>query len=148
DLTDQTYMRTRSEQQLFDVISKGGAAVGLSSAMTAFGNQLTAQQIWDTVAYVRTLAANRSASAASPPAAPAQTPPVANLTMLRLRLSIWPEYDDPRVLIMLRGEMAPQEAFPASITLPLPKEAEIVGAGMISERNELLVHPYQVLPGD
>ena len=56
NLTDHTYMTTRSDQQLFDVISKGGAAMGLSAAMTAFGNQLTEQQLWDTVAYVRTLA--------------------------------------------------------------------------------------------
>ena len=68
--------------------------------------------------------------------------------MARLRLSIWPEYDDPRVLIMLRGEMTPRQAFPASITLPLPKGAEIIGAGMISEQDELLLHPHQVLPGD
>jgi hypothetical protein len=68
--------------------------------------------------------------------------------MARLRLSIWPEYDDPRVLIMLRGEMTPRQAFPASITLPIPKGAEIIGAGMISEQNELLLHPHQVLPGD
>jgi hypothetical protein len=68
--------------------------------------------------------------------------------MARLRLSIWPEYDDPRVLIMLRGEMTPRQAFPASITLPIPKGPEIIGAGMISEQNELLLHPHQVLPGD
>jgi hypothetical protein len=68
--------------------------------------------------------------------------------MARLRLSIWPEYDDLRVLIMLRGEMTPRQAFPTSIALPIPKGAEIIGAGMISEQNELLLHPHQVLPGD
>jgi hypothetical protein len=145
NLADQTYMDTRSDHMLFDVIRQGGAAMGLSAAMTAFGQQLTEQQIWDTVAYIRTLAADRSAAAASQPA---PVTPVTDLTMLRLRLSIWPEYDDPRVLVMLRGEMAPHQAFPASITLPLPKGAEIIGAGMISERNELLIHPYQVLPGN
>jgi len=49
---------------------------------------------------------------------------------------------------MLRGEMTPRQAFPASITLPIPKGAEIIGTGMISEQNELLLHPHQVLPGD
>src|SRR5262245_37926541 len=48
---------------------------------------------------------------------------------------------------MFRGEMTPRQAFPASITLPIPKGAEIIGAGMISEQNELLLHPHQVLPG-
>jgi mono/diheme cytochrome c family protein len=150
NLADQAYMSMRSDQQLFAVISQGGAATGLSAAMTAFGNQLAEQQIWDTVAYVRTLAVASSPSSASPLSA---TPSLgsaseANLVMARLRLSIWPEYDDPRVLIMWRGEMAPHQAFPAHITFPLPKGAEIVGAGMISDQNELLRHPYEILPGD
>src|SRR5262245_19582968 len=54
DLTDQAYMSTRSDQQLFTVISQG------SAAMTAFGDRLAEQQIWDTVAYVRTLTAASS----------------------------------------------------------------------------------------
>jgi len=149
NLADQAYMGTRSDQQLFDVISKGGAATGLSAAMTAFGSQLSEQQIWDTVTYVRTLAAG-SETATQVPSSTSSTAsaPATDLVMARLRLSIWPEYDDPRVLIMLRGEMTPRQAFPASITLPIPKGAEIIGAGMISEQNELLLHPHQVLPGD
>jgi hypothetical protein len=149
NLADQSYMGTRSEQQLFDVISKGGTAVGLSAAMTAFGSQLSEQQLWDTVAYIRTLTASAETAAQAPSSAPPQaSASTASLVMARLRLSIWPEYDDPRVLIMFRGEMAPRQAFPASITLPIPKGAEIIGAGMISDRNELLLHPHQVLPGD
>ena len=149
NLADQAYMVTRSDQQLFDVISQGGAPTGLSAAMMAFGGQLSEPQIWDTVAYVRTLAAGL-ATAAQPPSSTLSTAsaPAADLAMARLRLSIWPEYDDPRVLIMLRGEMTPRQAFPASITLPIPKGAEIIGAGMISEQNELLLHPHQVLPGN
>ena len=150
DLADQAYMSTRSDQQLFTVISRGGTALGLSAAMTAFGDQLAEQQIWDTVAYVRTLTAASSTVSASPPnpTPPTESITEAHLVMARLRLSIWPEYDDPRVLIMWRGEMAPRQAFPAHITLPLPKGAEIVGAGMISDQNELLLHPYEVVPGD
>jgi len=149
NLAEQAYMGTRSDRQLFDVISKGGAAAGLSDAMTAFGSQLSEQQIWDIVAYVRTLAAGSETAAQIPSSTSSQaSAPAADLVMVRLRLSIWPEYDDPRVLIMLRGEMAPRQAFPASITLPIPKGAEIIGAGMISEQNELLLHPHQVLPGD
>ena len=149
NLADQAYMGTRSDQQLFDIISQGGHAAGLSPIMMAFGNQLNEQQIWDTVAYVRTLAAGPSTPAQTSSDTPANTSiPAVDLVMARLRLSIWPEYDDPRVLIMLRGEMTPRQAFPASITLPIPKGAEIIGAGMISEQNELLLHPHQVLPGD
>ena len=70
------------------------------------------------------------------------------LKISHLHLSIWPEFDDPRVLVTLRGEMAPSDAFPTHITLPLPKGAEIVGAGMVSEQNELLLHPHRIIPGD
>jgi mono/diheme cytochrome c family protein len=149
NLADQTYMSTRSDQQLFDIISQGGPVAGLSPIMTAFGSRLSEQQIWDTVAYIRTLAAGPSTPTQTPSSTPSNaSAPGAALVMARLRLSIWPEYDDPRVLIMLRGEIAPRQAFPASIVLSIPKGAEIIGAGMISEQNELLLHPHQVLPGD
>jgi hypothetical protein len=49
---------------------------------------------------------------------------------------------------MFRGEMAPSGAFPTRIVLPIPKGVEIIGAGMISEHNELLIHPHQILPGE
>jgi hypothetical protein len=149
NLRDQTYMQTRSDQQLFEVISQGSAAAGLSSAMSGFGTQLTAPEIWHTIAYIRTLTAPTTASPGSsetvlPSARGAST----DLHIARLRLSIWPEYDDPRVLVMFRGEMAPSSAFPTRIILPIPKGAEIIGAGMISEHNELLIHPHQILPGE
>ena len=148
NLADQAYMGTRSDQ-LFDVISKGGAATGLSAAMTAFGSQLSEQRSgmpWHTSApwllARKLLHRFRVAHRRRP------VHPTADLVMARLRLSIWLEYDDPRVLIMFRGEMTPRQAFPASITLPIPKGAEIIGAGMVSEQNELLLHPHQILPGN
>src|SRR5213594_2028478 len=60
NLADQVYMATRSDQQLFDIISQGSSTTGLPPIMMAFGNQLNEQQIWDIVAYVRTLAAGPS----------------------------------------------------------------------------------------
>jgi hypothetical protein len=140
-------MATRSDQQLFTVISQGGAAVGLSAAMSAFGTQLTVQELWDTVAYVRTLPALSHTPADAPTTvSPGTGGPSPDLRIVRLRLSIWPEYDDPRVLVMFRGEMAPHSVFPTHITLPLPKGAAVIGAGMISEQGELLLHPHQVRP--
>jgi zinc-ribbon domain len=149
NLADQAYMATRSDQQLFTVIRQGGAAVGLSAAMSAFGTQLTVQELWDTVAYVRTLPALTHTPTDAPKTVlPDEGGSSTNLRMARLRLSIWPEYDDPRVLVMFRGEMAPHSAFPTHITLPLPKGAAVIGAGMISEQGELLLHPHQVKPGE
>ena len=144
NLADATYMRGRSAEHLFLVIKDGSAAAGLSNAMPGFGGELGDADIHDTVAYVQTLA-----EAQSPPAetkTPVAEPP-ADLRIARLQLSIWPEYDDPRVLLIVRGELAPGVAFPTHVTLPVPKEAELIGAGMISELGELLLHPHRIIPG-
>jgi mono/diheme cytochrome c family protein len=51
DLMDQI-----SDEYLFTVIQKGGAAVGKNAAMPAWSTQLRDEDIWDIVAFVRTLA--------------------------------------------------------------------------------------------
>lgn len=53
DLTDNAYMKTLSDQQLADVLKKGGAAVGKSPLMPASG--LKDEEIPDMVAFLRTL---------------------------------------------------------------------------------------------
>ena len=143
NLADDAYMQTRTAQQLFDVIKHGGKVMGLSPVMEGFGNRLSDEQIWDTAAYVRTL----SESAAASPA-PVAEPAAGDIRLQHLSVSIWPEYDDPRVLVILRGELAPQSPTPTRIRLPLPKGAELLGAGMISPQNELLNHPHERVPGD
>ncbi len=148
NLADQAYMQTRTADQLFGVIKEGSGAQGLSSAMPGFGRQLSDEQVWDAVAYVRTLAAETSASRR--PSAPVTSAeaPSGDLRIQYLRVSIWPEYDDPRVLVIIRGELAPESAVPTRLRLPIPKTAELLGAGMVSAQNELLNHPHQRLTGD
>jgi mono/diheme cytochrome c family protein len=51
ELMDQT-----SDEYLFTVIQKGGAAVGKNAAMPAWSTQFRDDDIWDIVAFVRTLA--------------------------------------------------------------------------------------------
>lgn len=55
NLTDDAYMSAHSDQHLYGAISGGGAAFHGSLAMPQWGNLLTEEQIWDLVAYVRTL---------------------------------------------------------------------------------------------
>jgi hypothetical protein len=148
NLADRSYMQTRSTDQLFAVIQQGGAAQGLSNAMPGFAQQLTEDQIHDTLAYLRTLSDTSGAASPLSAAEPAAPPSAAGLRIASLRLSIWPEYDDPRVLILIRGETDPASALPTTITLPVPQGAELIGAGMISEQNSLLNHPYQLVPGE
>ncbi len=148
NLADPTYMQSRSAEHLFVAVKDGSAAAGLSNAMPGFGGQLDDQEIRNTVAYVQTLAKAQPASPAQEGTeSPAAEPP-ADLRIARLQLSIWPEYDDPRVLLIIRGELAPGAVFPTQVTLPVPKDAELIGAGMISELGELLLHPHRVIPGD
>ena len=144
NLADAIYMQGRSAEHLFLVIRDGSAAAGLSDAMPGFGGELGEEDIHNTVAYVRTLAeAQSSPDETGTPVAE----PTADLRIARLQLSIWPEYDDPRVLLIVRGELAPGVAFPTLVTLPVPKDAELIGAGMISELGELLLHPHRIIPG-
>jgi mono/diheme cytochrome c family protein len=45
----------RSDQYLFDIINGGGEAVGKTRLMPPFGFQLSDSDVWDIVAYMRTL---------------------------------------------------------------------------------------------
>lgn len=56
NLTDGTYMNALSDAHLFAIIKEGGAAVGKSPTMPAWGKQMTDDEIQDTIAYLRTLA--------------------------------------------------------------------------------------------
>ncbi|HEY5658546.1 MAG TPA: cytochrome c [Myxococcota bacterium] len=53
---DGNYMNGLSDEHLFRVIKEGGAAVGKSPLMAAWGGALTDAQIRDVVAFIRTLA--------------------------------------------------------------------------------------------
>lgn len=148
NLADATYLQGRPAEDLFFVIKDGSAAAGLSDAMPGFGSQLDDQDIRHTVAYVQTLAQAQPTASAPAGAETSTSEPPAELRIARFQLSIWPEYDDPRVLLIIRGELAPGVAFPTHVTLPIPKHAELIGAGMISELGELLLHPHRVIPGN
>ncbi|HTM57285.1 MAG TPA: c-type cytochrome [Candidatus Udaeobacter sp.] len=55
NLTDSTYLATRSDRDLFAVITQGGGATGKSNFMPHWGGYLTAEQIKDLVSYVRVI---------------------------------------------------------------------------------------------
>ncbi|MBI3076936.1 MAG: cytochrome c [Deltaproteobacteria bacterium] len=56
DLTDKAYMVKLKDQYLFDLIQKGGAAVGKSPLIPPFGSKLKEGEIRDVIAYLRSLA--------------------------------------------------------------------------------------------
>lgn len=53
---DGAYMNALANDHLFQVVKQGGASVGRSPLMTPWGGMLSDAQIWDVVAYLRTLA--------------------------------------------------------------------------------------------
>jgi mono/diheme cytochrome c family protein len=56
DLTDKAYAAGLKDQYLFDLIQKGGAAVGKSPLIPPFGSKLKDGEIRDVIAFVRSLA--------------------------------------------------------------------------------------------
>lgn len=56
NLTDKTYMAGLKDEQLIEVIKKGGGAVGKSPLMPPFGAALKDQDVRDVVAFLRSLA--------------------------------------------------------------------------------------------
>ena len=55
DLTDNAVLSTRTDEQLFQAISEGSSHFRGPMVMPAWWQSLTEQQLWDLVAYVRTL---------------------------------------------------------------------------------------------
>lgn len=56
DFTNRALMETRSDLDLFFAIFGGGNSVGKSPYMPAWGDTLSEENIWDLVAYLRSLA--------------------------------------------------------------------------------------------
>ena len=147
NLLDQTYMQSRSDQQLFEVISQGSAAVGLSSAMSGFGTQLTAPEIRDTIAYIRTLTAPGTAASASETVLQSTKGASTDLHIARLRLSIWPNMMIQGCWSCFAAKWLPLAPFLLASSCLSRKGQEKIGAVIISERNELLIHPHQICRG-
>lgn len=47
------------------------------------------------------------------------------LTIKTMRVSLWPEYDDPRVLVMYQGEFYNEAIFPQPVAFPVPLGSEM-----------------------
>ena len=63
----------------------------------------------------------------------------------RLQIAIWPEYDQPAMLVMYRGWIPIDEPLPSTVTFPIPAAVEVPNA--VAKRGpgtDLLVAPYTV----
>lgn len=62
-----------------------------------------------------------------------------------MNVDIWPEYDDPRVLVIYRGNLQPGITVPRDFTLVIPTGAEIHMAGAIDDRGGHVHARYSAL---
>jgi mono/diheme cytochrome c family protein len=53
DLSDPAYVSTLTDEHIFKTVKEGGASVGKSPLMPAWGGTLTDDDIWNVMAYVR-----------------------------------------------------------------------------------------------
>jgi mono/diheme cytochrome c family protein len=56
DWTDPTEMSKYSDQDLYKITMEGGAALGKSKLMPAYKGKLKEKEVWDLVAFIRSLA--------------------------------------------------------------------------------------------
>ena len=56
----------------------------------------------------------------------------ADTTIDTLTVEIWPDYDQPDVLVLLTGELAHTTALPATVTIPLPANARVNAVARIT----------------
>ncbi|MEN8191008.1 MAG: cytochrome c [Thermodesulfobacteriota bacterium] len=69
--TDGKYMNKRTDVQLFKVVKEGGKANNFSHIMPQWNHILKDKQIWNIVAYIRSLAVNPAWSGKPDPPDPA-----------------------------------------------------------------------------
>jgi hypothetical protein len=58
-------------------------------------------------------------------------------TIESLAVDIWPDYDRPSVLVLLTGILPADAALPATVTLPLPEDADLTAVARIGADDNL-----------
>lgn len=78
------------------------------------------------------LSAIVTSGGAVPEAVGQDTPPPPDPTLAALTIDIWPEYDDPRVLVIYDGVLESASELPAELTFVVPADAQVHMAGGIA----------------
>ena len=55
-----------------------------------------------------------------------------------LILDIWPDYDEPSVLILMTGTLPAETPLPATVTIPISEDAQINAVARITSENQML----------
>jgi hypothetical protein len=68
-----------------------------------------------------------------------------DLTIGRMKIAIWPEYDDPGVLVIYDGRFADSSRFPLKTSFFLPKDAVISDACSLSPTGQHFCQLYETV---
>ncbi|HET6847084.1 MAG TPA: zinc ribbon domain-containing protein [Anaerolineales bacterium] len=79
-----------------------------------------------------------------PGSAAAQTP----IAFSGMLVQLWPEYDQPSMLVLYDFQVAPGTQLPASVTIRIPKEANLTAVAVHGEGDALLNADYRDLSAD
>jgi len=80
----------------------------------------------------------------SPATAQAPTAP----RLERAHVSVWPEYDDPRLLILYEGAFVADGGFPRTVEFTVPLGIDVNQAAGLALDGRYLRQPYQLIPQD
>lgn len=69
------------------------------------------------------------------------------LTIDKASLRLWPEYDDPGLLVILSGALTGTTKFPQQVAFPIPANARGIQATFIDANGDLLSQPWQIVDG-
>jgi hypothetical protein len=85
----------------------------------------------------------RYSNPSRPPLQPAAPYP-GNLPLLGLDIGLWPEYDQPDTLVILRVSLDPATALPARVALPIPSDVgDPFAVAQQDSNGQLFVAPYE-----
>lgn len=70
------------------------------------------------------------------------------LSIGRMRVSIWPEYDDPSVLVIYDGRFSDDSQFPTKTSFFIPKGAVISDVCSLSPEGQHYCQLYEIAKGD
>ena len=74
------------------------------------------------------------AAFAAPLTALAQSPD----RITQLDISVWPEFDDPRVLVQLDGTLAAQDGYPRELVFYMPATGQLLATAYKDEQQQFL----------
>lgn len=70
------------------------------------------------------------------------------LSIGRMKVAIWPEYDDPGILVIYDGRFADSSRFPLKTSFFLPRDALINDACSLSPKGQHFCQLYEIVEGE